>query len=179
MIIKDTSIRTACCFSEPCTKSFHIRFDENNAGNLRLKQVLMEQAVNLIEAMGVTHFISGVDLFLGQFIAEIVLELKRDYPEVTLECVIPCEELAANWTIAQRDRYFSIVERCDKETLLQHHYSKDCIRKKKEYMVKQSNYVLVVWNGKSGSSGKLLSIARTLGKIVILIDSNTYEVRPI
>lgn len=139
----------------------------------------MEQAVNLIEAMGVTHFISGVDLFLGQFIAEIVLELKRDYPEVTLECVIPCEELAANWTIAQRDRYFSIVERCDKETLLQHHYSKDCIRKKKEYMVKQSNYVLVVWNGKSGSSGKLLSIARTLGKIVILIDSNTYEVRPI
>ncbi|HWQ41552.1 MAG TPA: hypothetical protein VN456_05895 [Desulfosporosinus sp.] len=44
-------------------------------------------------------------------------------------------------------------------------------------MVKQSNYLLVVWNGKPGSTGKLLSIARTLGKIVILIDSNTYEVR--
>jgi len=44
-------------------------------------------------------------------------------------------------------------------------------------MVKQSNYVLVVWNGKSGSAGKLLSIARTVGKIVILIDSNTYEVQ--
>ena len=60
---------------------------------------------------------------------------------------------------------------------MQRHYSKDCIRKKKEYMVKQSNYVLVVWNGKSGSAGKLLSIARTVGKIVILIDSNTYEVQ--
>jgi len=44
-------------------------------------------------------------------------------------------------------------------------------------MVKQSNYVLVVWNGKAGGLGKILSIARTLGKIVILIDSNTYEVR--
>ena len=137
----------------------------------------MEQAVYLIEAMGVTHFISGVDLGVGQFVAEIVIDLKRDYPEVTLECVIPCEDQAANWTIVQRDRYFSIVERCDKETLLQRHYSKDCIRKKKEYMVKQSNYVLVVWNGKPGSTGKLLSIARTLGKIVILIDSYTYEVR--
>ncbi|KUO71476.1 MAG: hypothetical protein APF81_26225 [Desulfosporosinus sp. BRH_c37] len=41
---------------------------------------------------------------------------------------------AANWTIAQRDRYFSIAERCDKETLLQRHYSMDIIRKKKEYM---------------------------------------------
>jgi len=177
MIIKDANIRTVCCFSEPSTKSFQIGFDENNAGSLRLKQVLMEQAVYLIEAMGVTHIISGVDLCVGQFFAEIVLDLKRDYPEVTLECVIPCEDQAANWTIAQRDRYFSIVERCDKETLMQRHYSKDCIRKKKEYMVKQSNYVLEVWNGKSGGSGKLLSIARTLGKIMILIDSNTYEVR--
>ena len=44
-------------------------------------------------------------------------------------------------------------------------------------MVKQSNYVLVVWNGKPCSAGKLLSIARTLGKIVILINTNTYEVR--
>jgi len=44
---------------------------------------------------------------------------------------------------------------------------------------KHSNYVLAVWNGKSGSAGKLLSIARTLGKIVILIDSSTYEVRQI
>ncbi|WP_291299591.1 hypothetical protein [Desulfosporosinus sp. BICA1-9] len=29
-----------------------------------MKQVLMEQAVYLIEAMGVTHFISGVDLHI-------------------------------------------------------------------------------------------------------------------
>jgi len=64
MFIKDAKIRAACCFSEPRTKSFHIRFDENNAGSLRLKQVLMEQAVYLIEAMGVTHFISGVDLHI-------------------------------------------------------------------------------------------------------------------
>ena len=179
MLIKEANIRPACCFAGPRPQSLPLGFDEENAGCLQLKQVLKEQAVYLIEALGVAHFISGVDLGVGQFAAEIVLDLKRDYPEVTLECVIPCEDQAANWTIAQRDRYFSIVERCDKETLLQHHYSKDCIRKKKEYMVKQSNYVLVVWNGKSGSSGKLLSIARTLGKIVILIDSNTYEVRPI
>ncbi|TGE37165.1 DUF1273 family protein [Desulfosporosinus fructosivorans] len=177
MIIKDSNIRTACCFAEPHTPSIPIGFDEKNADCLRLKQVLKEQAVYLIEAVGVTHFISGVDLGVGQFVAEIVLDLKRDYPETTLECVIPYEDQAANWTIAQRDRYFSIVERSDKETLLQRHCSKDCIRKKKEYMVKQSNYVLVVWSGKPGGAGKILSIARTLGKILILISTNTFEVR--
>ena len=177
MIIKDSNIRTACCFAEPRTPRIPIGFDEKNSDCLRLKQVLKEQAVYLIETLGVTHFISGVDLDVGQFVAEIVLDLKRDYPEITLECVIPYEDQAANWTIAQRDRYFSIVERCDNETLLQSHYSKDCIRKKKEYMVKQSNYVLVVWNGKPGGEGEILSIARTLGKIMILINANTFEVR--
>lgn len=137
----------------------------------------MGQAVYLIEAMGATHFISGVDIDVGQLFSEIVLDLKRDYPEITMECVIPYEDQAANWTIAQRDRYFSIVERCDKETLLQRQYSKDCFKKKKEYMIKQSNYVLVVWNGKSVEAGKILSSARTLGKTVILVDPNTFEVR--
>ena len=177
MLIKEANIRPACCFAGPRPQSLPLGFDEENAGCLRLKQVLKEQAVYLIEALGVTHFISGVDLGVGQFAAEIVLDLKRDYPEITLECVIPCEDQAAKWTIAQRDRYFSIVERCDKETLLQRHYTKDCIKKKKEYMVKQSNYVLAVWNGKPGGAGNILSFARTLGKTVILIDPNTFEVR--
>lgn len=44
-------------------------------------------------------------------------------------------------------------------------------------MVKQSNYVLAVWNGKPGGAGNILSFARTLGKTVILIDPNTFEVR--
>ncbi|OLN27936.1 hypothetical protein [Desulfosporosinus metallidurans] len=44
-------------------------------------------------------------------------------------------------------------------------------------MVKQSNYVLVVWNGKPGGARKILSFARTLGKIVIQIDPITFEVR--
>jgi len=105
----------------------------------------MEQVVYLIEAMGVTHFISGVDLCVGQCVAEIVLDFKRDYPEVTLECVIPCEDQAANWTIAQRDRYFSIVERCDKETLLQRHYSKDCIRKKRNTW--SNRVIMCLWYG--------------------------------
>ncbi|WP_140419129.1 SLOG family protein [Desulfosporosinus sp. FKB] len=113
---------------------------------MSLKRVQIERLVNLIETMGVTHFISGVDLGVERFVAEIVLGLKRDYPEIILECVIPYEDQAANWTIAQRNKYFSIMERCDKETLLQHRNSKDCIRKKKEYMVKKSNNVLVVGN---------------------------------
>ena len=174
MKIKNTTLKTACCFSELPTKYFLISFDEKNT--VRLERLLIERLVYLIETMEVTHFISGIDLGVEQFVAEIVLGLKRNYPEITLECVIPYEDQAANWTIAQRNKYFSIMERCDKETLLQRRNSKDCIRKKIEYMVKKSNNVLVVGNSKSGGIGKIVAFARTLGKTVILIDLNPFEV---
>ncbi|MEE3334568.1 MAG: SLOG family protein [Ruminococcus sp.] len=66
----------------------------------------------------VTHYISGMALGIDQICAELVLEIKSRYPKITLECAIPCEEQAIRWTEPQRDRYFSILERCDKETII-------------------------------------------------------------
>jgi len=105
-----------------------------------------------------------------------LFELSNPGQEFCGKAYFVIKEQAANWTIAQRNKYFSIMERCDKETLLQRHNSKDCIRKKKEYMVKKSNNVLVVGNSKSGGIGKIVAFARTLGKTVILIDLNPFEV---
>jgi uncharacterized phage-like protein YoqJ len=76
----------------------------------------------LIKENLVTHFISGMALGIDQMCAEMVIALRDKHPEVTLECAIPCEEQAVKWTEPQRDRYFWIAERCDKETLVQHHY---------------------------------------------------------
>lgn len=168
---------TTCCFVGHYPQSLPFGFDEGNDDCVRLKQLLKEQMIYLIEALDVSHFISGVDLGIGQYAAEIVLDLKRDYPEITLECAIPCENQAEKWTGAQRERYFSIVEYCDKETLLQRHYTEDCMKKRKEYMINQSNYMIAVWNGKPGYTCNILSFARILEKPMIVINPNTCEVR--
>lgn len=130
----------------------------------------------MIEAYDVTHFISSADLGVGQYAAEIVLDLKKEYPGITLECVISCEKQAEYWSVAQRERYFTIMEQCDAETLLQYHYTKDCRKKRIEYMVNQSDYILAVWNGRQGGTCNIVSIARTMGKPMIIIDPNTLEV---
>ena len=41
------------------------------------------------------------------------------HPQITLECAIPYERQAVRWPEALRNRYFSIAERCDQETMLQ------------------------------------------------------------
>ena len=50
--------------------------------------------IELVEKHSVTHFISGMAIGVDMIAAEIVLELKKDYPQITLECAIPCETQA-------------------------------------------------------------------------------------
>lgn len=176
-LTKEAHTKPACCFAGPQPKSLTFGGDEESPACMRLKQLLKEQVVHMIEAYGVTHFISSAYLGVGQYAAEIVLDLKKEYPGITLECVISSEKQAEYWSVAQRERYFTIVGQCDTETLLQHHYTKDCKRKRIEYMVNQSDYILAVWNGRRGDTRSFLSLARSQGQPVIVINPDTLEVR--
>ena len=94
-------------------------YPESDGRCAALKEKLRALIVKLIEEEGVTHFISGMAQGVDMYAAEIVLDLKQTYPYITLECAIPYERQAVRWPEALRNRYFSIAERCDQETMLQ------------------------------------------------------------
>lgn len=162
-----------CCFTGYRPQSLPFGFD---LSGIELRNKLMDQIIILIEMHSVKHFISGMALGVEQFAAEIILELKKTYPDITLEGVIPYETQAIKWTIAQRDRYFSILERCDKETLLQQHYTSNNRKKLNEYMIKRSDYLVAVCSGKSGETGQTLACARFFKRNIIVINPNTLNV---
>ena len=70
-----------------------------------LKRLLRLTIRRLIQEQGVTHFISGMAQGVDLYAAEIVLELKEQYPQITLECAIPYERQAVRWPAALRQRY--------------------------------------------------------------------------
>ena len=118
------------------------------------------------------HRPKSVDMYA----AEIVLELKEKYPQITLECAIPYERQAVRWPEALRNRYFSIAERCNQETMLQRQYTPDCLRKRNRYMVDHADIVLAVWNSSPSGTGQTVWYARETGKPVWIIRPNTLEV---
>lgn len=124
-----------CAFTGHRPQHLPFGFNEEDERCIDLKKTLREQIINLIENEGVTHFISGMAIGVDMYAAEIVLGLKASYPGITLESAIPCESQAAKWSEALRDRYFDIASKCDKETLIQTHYSPDCMDKRNRYMV--------------------------------------------
>ena len=100
-----------CCFTGHRSQSLPFRSDETDERCVELRSKLKAEIERLITEDNVTHFISGMALGVDQICAELVLELKKQYPRITLECAIPCEEQAVTWSEPQRDRYFGIVER--------------------------------------------------------------------
>ena len=91
--------------------------NEDDARCADLKETLKEQIINLIEAENVTHFITGMALGVDLYAAEIVLDLKARYSNITLESAIPCETQAVKWLAAQRERYYDIAAQCDKKIM--------------------------------------------------------------
>lgn len=150
----------------------HLPFGSNEQDERcqKLKAELGKAIEKVITEQGVTHFISGMALGVDTFAAEAVLHLKEKYPEITLECAIPCETQAVKWNEQQRDRYFGIVERCDKETMLQTHYTPDCMEKRNRYMVNACDVVIAVWDGRPSGTGKTVQYAKEQGKEIIVID---------
>ena len=157
-----------CCFTGHRPQSLPWGFNEKDPHCLQLKGKLQESIERMITEHHVRHFISGMALGVDTWAAEIVLELKQTYP-ITLECAIPCETQAARWTEDDRERWFSIVERCDKETMLQTRYTADCMQKRNRYMIDHSDYVIAVWNGKPCGTGSTVTYAREREREIVVI----------
>lgn len=165
-------MKKKCCFTGHRPKALPFGYNENEAGCIKLKELLYENIEKLITKNGVTHFISGMAIGVDIYAAEAVLKLKEKYPKITLECAIPCKTQTNKWGKNWRERYSNILSRSDKETLLQMHYTTDCMMKRNEYMVNRSDVVIAVWNGTKSGTGKTVNYAIDNGKKVIIIDPN-------
>ena len=124
----------------------------------------------LITDYNVSHFISGMALGVDTWAAEAVLSLKQEFPHITLESALPCETQAVKWNLESRERYYYILARCDKETMLQKRYTSSCMQDRNKYMVDKSDYVIAVWNGRGSGTGSTVKYALSKGKTVICID---------
>ena len=165
-----------CAFTGHRPQNLPFGFNETDERCVSLKQSLRIEIIKLIEGSNVTHFITGMALGVDMYAAEIILGLKASYPGITLESAIPCENQAEKWSEEQRDRYFDIASKCDKETLLQNRYTPDCMERRNRYMVDHADYIIAVWDGNPSGTGNTVKYTRRQGKPVISIDPRTLAV---
>lgn len=166
-----------CAFTGHRPQQLLFGYNENDPRCTRLKEKMWEEISTLVEHDGISHFISGMAAGVDMFAAEIILKIKQSHPDVTLESAIPYETQPETWPEDLRDRYFDIAAHCDKESMLQTHYSQDCIEKLGRYLVDQSDLLVAVWDGTPSGTGRTVGYARSLGKPILTIHPATLQMQ--
>lgn len=116
------------CFIIGCEEK-EMNFAENSIMCDEFKDKIKEKLTELVENGKVYNFITCMRKGADTYAAEAVLELKHIYPEVSLQCMIPFEEQATDFTECERNRYFGIIERCDSEVMFSKAYAEGCIER--------------------------------------------------
>lgn len=160
---------TTCSFTGHRPEKLPWRRDERDPRCLALKERLAA-AVEDAYDKGMRHFLCGMARGADFYFCDAVLELRERRSGVTLEAVIPCEEQAARWSERERERWFSLVERCDGETMLQHHYDKGCMLRRNRYLVDHSSMLIAVYDGMLGGTMYTLSYAMKRGLETVILE---------
>ena len=163
-------MQKSCCFTGHRPKSLPWGYNESSLGCYFFKRKLKKIIYKLADE-GCVHFITGMAMGVDLIEAEIVIEMKKKYINITLEAAIPCDNQTAGWSFDYVERYQDVLEYCDKVTYVSEEYTRDCMLKRNRYMVDNSDVVIAVWNGteRSGTAATM-RYAKKQGKKVIVIE---------
>lgn len=158
------SVQT-CCFTGHRPQSFPWKYHEGDLRCIALKYRLKREIIKAIKQDGIRHFLTGMALGVDTWAADIVLALQKRWP-ITLECVIPCKNQEAKWHRENQEHYRAILSQCNKVTVLQEYYTRNCFEKRNRYMVDHSDLVIAVWNGSPSGTGSTVTYAKAQGKAI-------------
>ena len=118
---------------------------------LAFRAVLSRVISRLIE-LGGTYFISGVARGFDTWVAEEILELRKENRNIRLECAIPFPGQADSWERADQKRRYKILAASDESVITSEHYNRGCFFTRNRYMVDKADVVVCAFNGKSGGT---------------------------
>ena len=113
------------------------------------------------------HFICGMAQGCDLYFGELVLEVKQDWPEITLEAAVPCPTQAETWPYAQQARYRRLVQSCDFETVISTEYSPSCMQRRDRYMVDHSALLIAAFDGTAGGTRYTVEYAMRRGLDIV------------
>lgn len=143
-------------------------FSEEDPLCVELKEKL-EKTVRKLIADGAYAFYSGMALGVDMWAAELVLELKKEFPDITLTAVVPCPEQADKWSLEHRERYQGILERCDKVITTSPHYVKGCMMKRNKALVDLCDIIIAVFDGSKGGTMNTVNYAKSKKKKIEML----------
>ncbi len=101
---------------------------------------------------GVVTFYNGMAMGFDLTAAELVLELKKKFPQVKLIACVPCYGQEKRYSAEDKERYANILHRADETVTLAERYHTGCMHERNRYMVDRADYLLAYCHDDKGGT---------------------------
>lgn len=159
----DLSAKT-CCF----TGHRSLSHEEKLKVAVHLRRVIEEQ----IKA-GVVFYGAGGALGFDTLAAQTVLEMKKEYPQLRLILVLPCEDQTREWRSEDIAVYEDIKRRSDKVVYVSREYTSDCMHRRNRHLVDHSGTCICYLTRASGGTAYTVDYARRKGLRIINVANDS------
>lgn len=155
--------------NETCCFSGHRKIPpEERAGITdRLERVIIslyQQGIRVYEAGGALGF--------DALAASTVIRLRRDYPDMKLILVLPCQTQTRGWRPEDVAEYERIKAQADEAIYTAQQYTRGCMHKRNRYMVDHSGVCVCYLTRDSGGTAYTVNYAKKQGLKVVNIAIN-------
>jgi len=132
---------------------------------LRLR-ALVARAVRYAYSEGYRDFYNGGAMGFDLLAAEVVLEMKRDLPDIRLCMLLPCMNQDCKWAEADRKQYERVVNSADEVVCLSPAYYKGCMQVRNRELVARSDMLIAYLGQEQGGTAQTVRLARDSGLTV-------------
>lgn len=152
-----------CCFTG------HRNLPPSNSAEMNeLKEALRLAMLDALNT-GHTHFIAGGATGFDMMASELVLLLKKDFPDLTLTIYVPHPKQDASFSDTDKSRYRHMMEFADKAYMLSDHYYVGCMRDRNQKMVDRSDLCIAYVRKSRSGAAQTMRMAEARGIPVIRI----------
>ena len=132
----------------------------------RLYQRLEEEIQN-----GAANFNTGGALGFDSIAAAVVLKLRKKYPHIRLNLILPCsnEEQTEKWSEEEKQEFYRILALADTVEYTSEHYYDGCMKKRNARLAELADCCFCNWNG-GQRSGTAQTVRMAQRKKIMIVN---------
>ena len=134
---------------------------------LKSASELVSKKIIELHEKGIVNYYAGGALGFDLAAAVTVLNMKRIYPDITLNLALPCPEYMSKWKRSEIELFSRVRSRADSEIYVSESYHRGCMQMRNKYMVDRSAVCIAYIKKREGGTYNTVTYALKKGLEII------------
>lgn len=156
----------SCCFTG------HRNVAEKDVDKIfTINKIIIEILIN---EKNVTNFKVGGARGFDTIVSLVILQLKKQYPNIKLTLILPCENQDINWFEKDKFLYNIVLRNADEITYISKKYTPNCMLKRNDKLLENSDYCLCYLKENTMKGGTFYTVSRAKKNNIKVYNINDY-----